>query len=111
MRGLSLILYHHSMDHLQHEALCKMFAARRLQPNIPEHALFIEAELAKMKVLEPHDYKGFKEFYDRVKEEYTPPTPIEHRTAGIPETVVAKVEEKVEEKKEEPKKKGRPKVK
>ena len=58
------------MDSIQHEALRKMFLAKRLQPGIPEHDLFIEAELAKLKVLEPHDYESFKEYYDMKKKEF-----------------------------------------
>lgn len=57
------------MDSLHHAALTKHFYERRLQPNIEEHALFIEAELAKLKVLDEHDYKNFKAHYDSVLKE------------------------------------------
>ena len=52
------------MDSQQHEALVRMFYARRLDPNEPEHALFIEAELRKLEVLEPADGKSYRAFYD-----------------------------------------------
>ena len=58
------------MDSQQHEALMKMFYARRLQPAIPEHDVFIKAEIAKLEVLEPKDAESFKEFYGKALKSY-----------------------------------------
>lgn len=85
-----------TMDSLQHEALSKMFRNRRLQPGIPEHDLFIKAEIAKLEILEPHDAETFKEFYDKKHAEFealnappvevvteVPPLPVEVPLAAV----------------------------
>lgn len=79
------------MDSHQHAALLRMFQARRLMPWIPEHAIFIAGEIAKLEILDPHDAENFRSFYSKTLEDY--------RTANTPEVQ----EEPVVEAKEEPK--------
>lgn len=62
-----------------------MFHARRLLPWIPEHAVFIAGEIAKLDILDPHDAETFKSFYSKVLEEY--------RAANAVPEVVAEVTE------------------
>lgn len=58
------------MDSLQLQALQRLFEAQRLDPSVPEHALFIEGELAKLKVMEPDKAKSHKAFYDKKLADY-----------------------------------------
>src|SRR3990167_9441675 len=95
------------MDNLQYEALRTMFHARRLHPWIPEHSIFIEAQLAQLKILEPKDYEGFKEFYDQKLKNYKvePEPPQDVLRAPTEEDKEIKAEEDGEKiKEEEPKK-------
>ena len=111
------------MDAHQHAALTRLFAANRLDPSVPEHAIFIAGELAKLKITDKHDYETKKAFYDQKLKEWeeTPDDPIDTRDVveqhthfnnlPLPELPV---EEVVKEKEiiVEPKKaKGRPKSK
>ena len=54
-----------------------MFVARRLNPAVPEHKVFIDAEIAKLKVLEPKDAVGYEEFYQKRMDEYLASHPVE----------------------------------
>ena len=107
------------MDAIQHEALQRHFLARRLHPWIPEHAIFIKGELAKLDVLDKHDAESFRAFYEEKMEKYREEHPEEFKKEEEEKKKEeVKIEEpkieeelKVEEKKA-PKKKGRkPKVK
>lgn len=98
------------MDSHQHEALTKMFYSRRLQPSIPEHDIFINAEIAKLAVLEPKDAQSFAEFYDKVQKSHEDALALEKenekaqlaaQTKEIQEEQEARKEPKVEEPKEE----------
>lgn len=55
---------------------------------MPEHDIFIRGELAKLEVLEPHDYESFKAFYDQKREEYKRKL-VEEQTGGSVETDVS----------------------
>lgn len=84
------------MDSIQHEALQRMFINRRLCPWVPDHALFIKAEIAKLEVLEPHDADSFRAFYDKSLAEY------EAKNAPLKEEPKADVKEEVKEEVVEP---------
>lgn len=81
-----------------------MFYKSRLQPLVPEHDLFIEAELAKLKVLDKHDYENFKAIYDKKRKELLPNTVKVEEKVEIEEEVKAEtvVEEKVKKVKKKP---------
>lgn len=58
------------MDSHQHEALRRLFHDRRLHPWVPEHDLFIRAELAMQEVLDPSAAANFKAFYEQKMVDY-----------------------------------------
>lgn len=122
------------MDNLQHEALQRMFHLRRLQPWNEEHALFIKGELAKLEVIDKHDFENFKAFYDKLMDEHSkkpveqpenemlarmrlhadhtvPVEPVRVEEVIAPESKEEVKPEEVEVEKEAPKKKGKKKSK
>ncbi len=52
------------MDNHQQAALLNLFGQYRLSPMEPEHKLFIDAEIAKLEILDPVNAESFKKFYD-----------------------------------------------
>lgn len=58
------------MDSLQYAALLKHFNDSRLHPWIPEHAIFIKGEIAKLEVTDPTAAASFKKFYESKMEKY-----------------------------------------
>ena len=115
----------YSMDSHQHAALTRMFEQRRLMPWVPEHKVFIDGQLAMLKVTNEHDYNSAKDFYDKLLKNHQeevgeepvdvvkanvpdvlPPVPtVELPPAAVESFSAPEVEEKVVEKP----KKGRPK--
>lgn len=65
------------MDNLQHAALSRQFYKGFLQPSVAEHALFIEGELAKLKVLDKHDYDSWVKHYEQRAELLKPEEVVE----------------------------------
>ncbi len=87
------------MDSITHAALLRHFNDRRLHPHIPEHALFIRGEIAKLEVVDPSAAASFKAFYDEKLVAYMQEHPQEFVVAdpeGSEDTVKAPKEEKEE---------------
>lgn len=127
MGEADLLFTPHSMDSHQHAALSRLFIARRLDPSVPEHAVFIAGELAKLKIINSHDYETYNDFYTKrmearneaikAEEKILKDQEDEKRNAIVEEPEVVTetlsvpevVEEKTEEVVDKPKgKRGRP---
>ena len=103
--------------------ILRLFTEGRLHPQVPEHRVHIEAQLAAMKVSSPNDYERYKKMYcDRGLCEKKPePVVVQEPKHEEPEQAVEQEpakEEPTQEKKmeqaaqevaaEQPKPRGRP---
>ena len=89
------------MDSLEYEAHLRLFNARRLHPWLPEHALFIAGELAKLEVVDKTAAVNFREFYEKKMDDY------EHENMKAASAVEDKPEPEATEQVEPAKKRGR----